>query len=128
MAAGSYSLRTFTAVLAVIPGFDQQASCFDDQQVTLNLIHTAVEAMERSERREIFNRTRRANGTVRVEVRDTGPGLSEKVRSSGAGNRSRQVRVRSQIRLWATSCRATQASGRSNLVQFASYTTRAASC
>ncbi len=111
MAAGSYSLRTFTAVLAVIPGFDQQAF----QQVTLNLIHTAVEAMERSERRELLIRTRRANGTVRVEVRDTGPGLSEKVRSSGAGNRSRQVRVCSQIRLWATSCRATQASGRSGV-------------
>ncbi len=51
------------------------------QQVTLNLIRNAVEAMESSERREILIRTRRANATVRVEVRDTGPGLSEEVRS-----------------------------------------------
>jgi C4-dicarboxylate-specific signal transduction histidine kinase len=52
------------------------------QQVLLNLIRNAVEAMEDSEIREIVIRVERANeGAVEIEIRDTGPGLPEVVKS-----------------------------------------------
>jgi two-component system sensor kinase FixL len=49
------------------------------QQVLLNLMRNAVEAMEQSHRRELSVRVTAADGMVRVTVADTGPGVSPDV-------------------------------------------------
>ena len=50
------------------------------QQVLLNLIRNAMEAMEHSDRREILLSTALAtNGFIEVNVADTGPGISEEL-------------------------------------------------
>jgi two-component system, LuxR family, sensor kinase FixL len=51
------------------------------QQVLINLMRNAVEAMRHSDRRELFVRTMDAGepGAVAIEVADTGPGLSDDV-------------------------------------------------
>jgi signal transduction histidine kinase/CheY-like chemotaxis protein len=52
------------------------------QQVVLNLVRNAIEAMEGSERRELTIQTRRApTGEIIVAIRDTGPGLAQSVAS-----------------------------------------------
>jgi two-component system sensor kinase FixL len=50
------------------------------QQVLLNLMRNAVEAMAGSERRELSITTRRAGERVEIGVADTGPGLPDTVR------------------------------------------------
>jgi signal transduction histidine kinase len=50
------------------------------QQVLLNLIRNAVEAMHDCERRELTIRSRAKNGMVEISVGDTGPGMPEDVR------------------------------------------------
>jgi len=61
------------------------ASAFIDriqiQQVLLNLIRNAAEAMAESARREIvFATARSSDGMIEVSVADTGPGLADEVR------------------------------------------------
>ncbi len=51
------------------------------QQVLLNLLRNAVEAMEGSARRKLGIAARPADGMVEVAVSDTGPGLPEPVRA-----------------------------------------------
>lgn len=46
------------------------------QQVLINLLRNAVEAMAGSDRREIMISTRPAGQMVRIEVADTGPGIA----------------------------------------------------
>jgi len=46
------------------------------QQVLLNLVRNAVEAMEAVERRELVVSTRNAQGAVEVDVADSGPGIA----------------------------------------------------
>ena len=50
------------------------------QQVLLNLIRNAVEAMSDSPRRELTVTAHRVNGMIEIRVSDTGPGLSSVVR------------------------------------------------
>lgn len=50
------------------------------QQVLLNLIRNAVEAMSNSPRRELTLTARRANNMIEIRVADTGPGLPAPVR------------------------------------------------
>ena len=52
------------------------------EQVLVNLIRNAKEAIEASDRREIVISTSSSGIDVRVEIADTGVGLSEKVKSS----------------------------------------------
>lgn len=49
------------------------------QQVVLNLIRNAIEAMQNSERRELTVRTVIDDDFVQVQVSDTGPGLSPEI-------------------------------------------------
>jgi two-component system sensor kinase FixL len=50
------------------------------QQVLINLIRNAMEAMRGGKRRELTVRTRRSGeGYVMIEVADTGPGISEDI-------------------------------------------------
>jgi two-component system sensor kinase FixL len=49
------------------------------QQVLINLMRNAIEAMRESERRELIVRTAVEDGGVVVEVADTGPGVSNEV-------------------------------------------------
>ena len=52
------------------------------QQVLLNLIRNAIEAMEGTERRELFVQSAPfSDGMVVIEVADTGPGVSEEIAS-----------------------------------------------
>jgi two-component system sensor kinase FixL len=51
------------------------------QQVLLNLMRNAIEAMAGLERREIAVSTSRAGDRVAIRIADTGPGLPEKVRA-----------------------------------------------
>ncbi|MBV8615168.1 MAG: PAS domain S-box protein, partial [Acetobacteraceae bacterium] len=51
------------------------------QQVLVNLMRNAVEAMAGSERRELLISTARAGDMVAISVADTGPGLPEQVRT-----------------------------------------------
>ena len=46
------------------------------QQVIINLVRNAVEAMARSPRREVLIVTRRAGRMIEIEVADTGPGIA----------------------------------------------------
>jgi two-component system, sensor histidine kinase and response regulator len=50
------------------------------QQVLLNLIRNAVEAMQDCERRDLTIRAQAKDGMVEISVRDTGPGLPQDVR------------------------------------------------
>lgn len=50
------------------------------QQVLINLMRNAMEAMRDSERKELTVRTRvTENGRMQVEVEDTGPGISDEI-------------------------------------------------
>jgi two-component system sensor kinase FixL len=49
------------------------------QQVLINLIRNAIEAMHESPRRNLTIRTKLEDGAVEVGVSDTGPGLSADV-------------------------------------------------
>jgi two-component system sensor kinase FixL len=49
------------------------------QQVLINLIRNAIEAMHESPRRDLTIRTKSEDGGVEVGVSDTGPGLSADV-------------------------------------------------
>jgi two-component system sensor kinase FixL len=50
------------------------------QQVLINLMRNAMEAMRDSERKELTVRTRPTEGgRMQVEVEDTGPGISEEI-------------------------------------------------
>ena len=51
------------------------------QQVLLNLVRNAAEAMDDSPQRELSIATARAGGMVEISVADTGPGLPESVRA-----------------------------------------------
>ena len=51
------------------------------QQVLLNLMRNAIEAMAGLERREIAVSTSRAGDRVAIRVADTGPGLPEQIRA-----------------------------------------------
>ncbi|HTW28939.1 MAG TPA: PAS domain S-box protein [Acetobacteraceae bacterium] len=51
------------------------------QQVLLNLIRNAVEAMAHSQRRELVVSTRRADDMVEIAVADSGPGLPPEVQA-----------------------------------------------
>ena len=46
------------------------------QQVVLNLVRNAIEAMEAVERRELTIATRAANDTIEISIADTGPGIA----------------------------------------------------
>jgi two-component system sensor kinase FixL len=50
------------------------------QQVVLNLVRNAVEAMEEAERRELIIATRATDGGVETSVADTGPGIAPELR------------------------------------------------
>lgn len=52
------------------------------QQVILNLLRNAIEAMEGAERRELTLTTSVADGLVRLDVADRGHGLSESARAA----------------------------------------------
>jgi two-component system sensor kinase FixL len=63
---------------------DAAEACIDKvqiQQVLLNLMRNAVEAMAGSARRELVVSTARAGDMVAISVADTGPGLPEQVRA-----------------------------------------------
>jgi two-component system sensor kinase FixL len=50
------------------------------QQVLINLMRNAMEAMRESDRRELIVRTiREGDGRVAIEVADTGPGISDEI-------------------------------------------------
>ncbi|RWA68088.1 PAS domain S-box protein [Mesorhizobium sp.] len=49
------------------------------QQVLINLIRNAMEAMRESARRELVVRTARDDGHMLIEVADTGPGISDEI-------------------------------------------------
>ncbi len=49
------------------------------QQVLINLMRNALDAMQESDTRELLVRTSFADGDVSVEVSDTGPGISDEV-------------------------------------------------
>ncbi len=49
------------------------------QQVVLNLVRNAVEAMERSETKELTVSTSLSENRIEVSVRDTGPGVSDEI-------------------------------------------------
>ncbi|WP_244538047.1 PAS domain S-box protein [Mesorhizobium sp. YR577] len=49
------------------------------QQVLINLMRNAMEAMRDSERRELVIRTSSDDSSVIIEVSDTGPGISEEI-------------------------------------------------
>ena len=49
------------------------------QQVLINLMRNALDAMQHSERRELLVRTSPHEGGVSVEVSDTGPGVSDEI-------------------------------------------------
>jgi two-component system sensor kinase FixL len=51
------------------------------QQVLLNLMRNALEAMEQSPRRELSVRVAMADGMARVTIADTGPGVAPDVRA-----------------------------------------------
>ena len=50
------------------------------QQVLLNLMRNAIEAMAEVERREFVVSTESADGMITIKVADTGPGISQDVR------------------------------------------------
>ena len=49
------------------------------QQVLINLMRNAMEAMRESDERELIVRTAKEGGHVMVEVSDTGPGISDEI-------------------------------------------------
>jgi two-component system sensor kinase FixL len=49
------------------------------QQVLINLMRNAIEAMRDSNRRELLVRTFHDGGAICVEVRDTGPGIADEI-------------------------------------------------
>src|SRR5690606_6953678 len=49
------------------------------QQVLINLIRNAMEAMRDSDRRDLVVRTSRDEAGVVIEVADTGPGISDEI-------------------------------------------------
>lgn len=52
------------------------------QQVLLNLIRNAIEAMEESDRRElVLSATPEEGGMVLISIADTGPGIAEEIRN-----------------------------------------------
>jgi two-component system sensor kinase FixL len=60
-------------------GADVMVDRVQIQQVLINLMRNAMEAMRDSEKRELVVRTTIKGGYVVVEVADTGPGISEEV-------------------------------------------------
>lgn len=52
------------------------------QQVVINLVRNAVEAMESCPRRHLVLATRSAGDLIEVSITDTGPGMSEEVREA----------------------------------------------
>jgi two-component system sensor kinase FixL len=74
--------REIEVGMAVDPaGSDVIVDKVQVQQVLVNLIRNAVEAMATSERRELVISAESGNGMVEVKVGDTGPGLSAEIRS-----------------------------------------------
>ena len=64
---------------------DLPSVCIDKiqiQQVVLNLVRNAVEAMAEVGVRKLTIRTERMDGVVRISIADTGPGLADHVRES----------------------------------------------
>lgn len=57
-----------------------KADAVQIQQVLINLIKNAIEAMEQTEERRIVISTAPANGNVEIAVEDTGPGFDEHIR------------------------------------------------
>src|SRR5690606_12843502 len=49
------------------------------QQVLINLMRNAMEAMRDSDQRELIVRTATRDGYVAVEIADTGPGISDEI-------------------------------------------------
>jgi two-component system sensor kinase FixL len=64
----------------VDPALTVEADPIQIQQVLINLIRNAVEAMAQSAERRLSVNARRAGAFVEVEVGDTGPGLAAEVR------------------------------------------------
>lgn len=52
------------------------------QQVLINLMRNAVEAMQGAERKQLFVSAYRSDEEVRIDIRDTGRGLSDETRDS----------------------------------------------
>lgn len=73
---GSVALEIRIGSDAAVAEFDR----IQVQQVLLNLLRNAAEAMQGSSRRELSVATARAHGMVEIRVTDTGPGLAEGVR------------------------------------------------
>lgn len=62
------------------PGSDQVVvDRVQIQQVLTNLMRNAIEAMRDSQRRELVVRTLRKDDMVKVDVEDTGPGISDEI-------------------------------------------------
>ncbi|QAY77276.1 sensor histidine kinase [Sphingosinicella sp. BN140058] len=64
------------------PGLFVQVDRVQLQQVLINLVRNAVEAMQGSERKQLSIAAYRTNEEVRIDVRDTGSGLSAEMREA----------------------------------------------
>ncbi len=70
------------------------------QQVLLNLMRNAIEAMQEVERRELTVSTyKEDNETVRIDVRDTGPGIAPEITINSFSPSSRR-----SAKAWGVGC------------------------
>lgn len=75
--AAQYEVEVSAAAIGELP--DVLADAIQVEQVLLNLVRNAIEAIDAagvSERRVVVSAERTADGMIEIQVRDTGPGLS----------------------------------------------------